>query len=130
MSYCHLSSEERYVISHLVLYGLSLREIGRRLQRHHATISREINRNRPTYADDAVYWYDAATAGTLLGTGNSFTPTNPSSLAAGSYEFYAECIDADGCTTGNRTTVSLTINAVPVAPIQTDLEICEESLTH
>ncbi len=60
MSYCHLSSEERYVISHLVLYGLSLREIGRRLQRHHATISREIKRNRPTYADDAVYDYDAA----------------------------------------------------------------------
>jgi len=24
------------------------------------TISREIKRNRPTYADDAVYWYDAA----------------------------------------------------------------------
>ncbi len=60
MSYIHLSSNERYVISHLVLYGLSLREIARRLNRHHTTISREIKRNRPTYADDAVYWYDAA----------------------------------------------------------------------
>ena len=60
MSYTHLSSKERYVISHLVLYGLSLREISRRLQRHHSTISREIKRNRPTYADDAVYWYEAA----------------------------------------------------------------------
>ncbi|MFC1814055.1 IS30 family transposase [Thermodesulfobacteriota bacterium] len=60
MSYFHLTSEERYVISHLVLYGLSLREIGRCLNRHHTTISREIKRNRPTYADDAVYWYDAA----------------------------------------------------------------------
>lgn len=60
MSYTHLSSNERYVISHLVLYGLSLREISRRLNRHHSTISREIKRNRPTYADDAVYWYDAA----------------------------------------------------------------------
>ena len=59
MSYLHLSSEERYVISHLVLYGLSRREIGRRLQRHHTTVSREIKRNRPTYADDAVYCYDA-----------------------------------------------------------------------
>ena len=56
MSYFHLTSEERYVISHLALYGLSLREIGRRLNRHHTTISREIKRNRPTYADDAVYW--------------------------------------------------------------------------
>jgi IS30 family transposase len=60
MSYSHLSSEERYVISHLVIYGLSLREIGRRLRRHHTTISRELKRNRPTYADEAVYWYDAA----------------------------------------------------------------------
>ena len=49
MSYTHLSSNERYVISHLVLYGLSLREIGQRLNRHHTTISREIKRNRPTY---------------------------------------------------------------------------------
>ena len=60
MSYYHLSSEERYVISYLVLADLSLREIGRRTGRHHSTISREIKRNRPTYADDAVYWYDAA----------------------------------------------------------------------
>ncbi|MGD9087135.1 MAG: IS30 family transposase [Desulfobacterales bacterium] len=60
MSYYHLSSEERYVISYLVLGALSLREIGRRIGRHHSTISREIKRNRPTYADDAVYWYDAA----------------------------------------------------------------------
>ena len=52
MSYYHLSSQERYVIYHLVLYGLSLREIGRRLGRHHGTISREIKRNRPIYADD------------------------------------------------------------------------------
>ena len=36
------------------------REIGRCLQRHPATISREIKRNRPDYADDAVYWYDVA----------------------------------------------------------------------
>ena len=60
MSYSHLSSEERYVISHLFIYGLSMREIARRLKRHHSSISREIKRNRPTYADDAVYWYDAA----------------------------------------------------------------------
>ena len=60
MSYSQLSSEERYVITYLALSDLSLREIGRRLNRHHTTISREIKRNRPTYADDAVYYYDAA----------------------------------------------------------------------
>ena len=60
MSYCHLSSEERYVISHLAIYGLSLRQIAQRLRRHHTTISREIKRNRPSYSDQAVYWYDVA----------------------------------------------------------------------
>ena len=58
MSYGHLSSEERYVIAHLVIYDLSLREVGRRIHRHPSTISREIKRNRPTFADDAVYRYD------------------------------------------------------------------------
>lgn len=60
MSYHHFTTEERYVISHMSLAGFSLREIGRRIGRHHTSISREIRRNRPTYADDAVYWYDAA----------------------------------------------------------------------
>ncbi|PCI03054.1 MAG: IS30 family transposase, partial [Zetaproteobacteria bacterium] len=45
MSYQHFSENERYVIYHLKLWGLSLREIGRRLGRHHTSISREIKRN-------------------------------------------------------------------------------------
>jgi IS30 family transposase len=57
MPYHHFTREERYVISHLVLADFSLREIGRRIGRHHTSIRREIERNRPTYADDAVYWY-------------------------------------------------------------------------
>ena len=56
MSYSHITENERYVISHLKS-SFSLREIARRLGRHHTSISREIKRNRPTYADDAVYWY-------------------------------------------------------------------------
>jgi len=60
MPYSHVTAKERYVIYHLVLYGLSYREIGRRLNRHHTTIAREVDRNRPTYADDAVYWDEAA----------------------------------------------------------------------
>ena len=45
MSYNHLTSEEHYVIFHLTRYGLSIREIGRRLNRHHSSISRELRRN-------------------------------------------------------------------------------------
>lgn len=57
MSYSHITENERYVISHMKLAGFSLRAIGRRLGRDHTSIMREIDRNRPTYADDAVYWY-------------------------------------------------------------------------
>lgn len=52
MPYQHLSVKERYVIYHLSLYGLSYREIGRRLGRSHTTIMREIDRNSP---DDIDY---------------------------------------------------------------------------
>ena len=57
MSYNHLTENERYVISHLTCAGFSVRETARRINRHHATISRELKRNGPEY-DDTVYWYD------------------------------------------------------------------------
>jgi IS30 family transposase len=57
MSYKHISSHERYVIYHLLLWGLSYREIGRRLNRHHTTISREANRNGRVFA---CYWNEFA----------------------------------------------------------------------
>ncbi len=57
MSYTHLTENERYVISHLHIADFSLREIARRLNRHHTTISRELKRQDPLY-DETVYWYD------------------------------------------------------------------------
>ena len=45
MSYQQLTLEERFVIYHLRLVRLSVREIARRLNRHHSTISRELKRN-------------------------------------------------------------------------------------
>ena len=59
MSYQHLSYEERYVIHHLTLIGLSHREIGRRLGRCHTTICREVARNGPRFAA-GVYVYEGA----------------------------------------------------------------------
>lgn len=59
MSYVQLTSEERYVIYHLKLFKLSLREIARRLGRHHTTISREIQRNGPAFPT-WVYWHEGA----------------------------------------------------------------------
>jgi IS30 family transposase len=59
MSYSHLSLNERYVIHHLRLYGLSGREIARRLDRHHSTIDRELLRNGPRF-EGQVYVHEAA----------------------------------------------------------------------
>lgn len=54
MSYCHITERERSVISHLYLSGVSIREIGRRLERSHTTVSCEIKRNKAPYSR---YWY-------------------------------------------------------------------------
>lgn len=59
MSYLQLTSGERYVIYHLKLFKLSLREIARRLGRHHSTISRELRRNGPV-CSSWVYWHEGA----------------------------------------------------------------------
>jgi IS30 family transposase len=46
MSYAHLTPHERYQIQQGFEAGLSLRQIGAKLGRHHATIGRELNRGR------------------------------------------------------------------------------------
>lgn len=58
MTYTHLTENDRYVISHLSCAGFSLREIGRRINRHHTTISRELKRNDDPLYKDNIYWYD------------------------------------------------------------------------
>lgn len=56
MSYQHLNEKERYVISHLQ-YSYSIREIARRLNRHHSTISREFKRAKERHPW-TTYYYD------------------------------------------------------------------------
>ena len=57
MSYTHLRREERYVIYHLVHYGLTNCEIARKLGRSPSTIGRELRRNAQREED---YWYEFA----------------------------------------------------------------------
>jgi len=59
MSYTHLTEQERYVISHLSVARFSLREIGRRINRSHTTISRELKRAKVRHPW-TTYWHDWA----------------------------------------------------------------------
>ncbi|OQW99996.1 MAG: hypothetical protein BWK74_00755 [Desulfobacteraceae bacterium A6] len=65
MSYKHLSENERYVIGHLAIAEFSIREIARRLNRHHSTISRELRRNDDPLYEDNIYWHDWTNPGAL-----------------------------------------------------------------
>lgn len=60
MSYTHLTEQERYVISHLNVAGYSKREIARRINRHHTSVTRELKRNGPPQFDCCAYWYNWA----------------------------------------------------------------------
>lgn len=57
MSYQHFSAKERHTLMYLLQWRLSYREIGRRLGRHHATISREVKRNGRLFG---CYWDEPA----------------------------------------------------------------------
>ena len=72
-----------------------------------------------TYAMPAdLNWYDAASAGTLLGSGTPFDCIGNSVLADpssnGSYEFYASTMD-DACESATRTLVTVNVSDVNVA---------------
>ena len=58
MSYTHLTENDRYKISYLKSARFSLREIARRINRHHTTISRELRRNDDPLYKYNIYWYD------------------------------------------------------------------------
>ncbi|MCM0664802.1 gliding motility-associated C-terminal domain-containing protein [Flavobacterium tyrosinilyticum] len=66
-----------------------------------------------------INWYAAATGGTSLGTGESFT--TPSLSTSTSY--YVDATE-NGCTTPTRTEVKATINTVPTINSTTEGSIC------
>ena len=58
----------------------------------------------------AVVWYDAASGGNVI-------VTAPTLNAVGSITYYAQAVNANDCSSLTRTSITLTINAAPVAPI-------------
>lgn len=65
---------------------------------------------------DLTYkWYTAATGGSAVATGPSFTTGNLTT----SVTYYAEAINSTGCTSDTRTAVTIDVNQLPAAPVAT-----------
>lgn len=65
-------------------------------------------------------WYDAATGGTLLHTGTSYTVTNVLVNAT----YYVEAVNTTSCISATRTPVTVTVNALPAAPSANNMTVC------
>lgn len=68
-------------------------------------------------------WYAAATGGTALATGISYTITNVTAAAT----YFVEVISSPGCRSSSRTPVNITLSPVPVAPSANPVSICSGS---
>ncbi len=71
---------------------------------------------------DSINWYDAATAGNLVGSGPTYTS---GVLTAGTSTFYAGITSTAGCTNASRTPGVVTVNVIPSAPVVTGTTVCE-----
>ncbi|MCB9056887.1 MAG: gliding motility-associated C-terminal domain-containing protein [Chitinophagales bacterium] len=65
-------------------------------------------------------WYDAATGGNLLSTGTSYTTP----VLTNTTTYYAEAVNTTGCISGGRSTVTVTVSALPTEPSVNDISIC------
>lgn len=75
-------------------------------------------------APGGIYqWYDAAAGGSLVFTGNNFTTP----VLTASTTYYVQST-INGCT-GNRTSVTVAVNAIPVAPSVNGATICAGNTT-
>ncbi len=67
-----------------------------------------------------VNWYTAATGGTPVGTGTSFTtPAIPANTS-----YYAEAVSAQGCASAARVEVAIATNPQPTVTIPTPAALC------
>ena len=78
-----------------------------------------------TCSAGAIFWYDAAVGGNVVGSGASFTPNSTATLSQGVYTFYVICQTSDGCESENLLPVNLVVESTPVAPTIADINICE-----
>lgn len=68
-------------------------------------------------------WYDAATGGTLLSTGTSFTTP----VLSANTTYYVEAINTTGCFSIGRTAVTVVVNSLPAAPTVSNISVCSNT---
>lgn len=74
-----------------------------------------------TASAGTINWYDAATGGNLVGTGNNITCPNLTT----STTFYAEAVN-NGCASAARQAVAVTVYALPVINSWTTGVVCQQ----
>jgi gliding motility-associated-like protein len=82
-----------------------------------ATALLTVNSPDPSYT---YKWYDMASGGALIHTGNSYTLNNATTAVS----YYVESISSAGCVSDNRGTISLTVNPNPAAALLSDTAVC------
>lgn len=70
-------------------------------------------------ANTTFKWYDAATGGTLLFTGNAFTTPALSTNTS----YYVSSVSGTGCESAGRRAVTVTVAAVPAAPVAASAQL-------
>jgi len=65
-------------------------------------------------------WYTTATGGTPIATGISYTVLNVTAAAT----YYVEAINTTSCSSAARTPVTISLNAIPAAPLANDVSVC------
>ena len=82
-------------------------------------VSVSVINNEP---NSTINWYDTPTAGSVLATGENFSPGN---LPAGIYTYYAETtLNAFECTSSPRTEFEITVAEFPVLNPDVEFSIC------
>ena len=71
-----------------------------------------------------INWYTAATGGTAIATGNSYTTPNLTTTTT----YYAEAVSTDGCISATRTAVEATVTPLPTLTAITPVTTCSGSI--
>ncbi|WP_205499889.1 gliding motility-associated C-terminal domain-containing protein [Rufibacter psychrotolerans] len=74
----------------------------------------------PAATGQKILWFDAATGGTLVGEGTTFTTP----VLQQNTSFYAQAVSASGCLAPGRVEVRVTVSPLPAAPEALTTTVC------